>query len=53
MVLFAAHQLYGTATDWWDAYSTSHPNAETITWTEFKDSFRAHFVPAGLIELKK
>jgi hypothetical protein len=53
-VLFAAHQLYGPAADWWDAYSTSHPNAySTITCTEFKDSFHAHFVPAGLIELKK
>jgi hypothetical protein len=30
-VLFAAHQLYGPAADWWDAYSTSHPDAETIT----------------------
>jgi hypothetical protein len=52
-VLFAAHQLYGLAVDWWDAYSALHPDAETITWTEFKDSFCAHFVPAGLIELKK
>jgi hypothetical protein len=52
-VLFAAHQLYGPAANWWDAYSTSHLNAETITWTKFKDSFRAHFVPAGLIESKK
>jgi hypothetical protein len=45
--------LYGPATDWWDAYSASHLNAETITWTEFKDSFCAHFVPTDLIELKK
>jgi hypothetical protein len=52
-VLLAAHQLYGPASDWWDLYSASHPDAETITWTEFKDSFHAHFVPAGLIELKK
>jgi hypothetical protein len=28
-------------------------DAETITWTEFKDSFFAHFIPADLIELKK
>jgi hypothetical protein len=52
-VPFAAHQLYGPAIDWWDAYSASHLDAETITWTEFKDTFRAHFVPAGLIEPKK
>jgi hypothetical protein len=52
-VLFAAHQLYGPAADWWDAYSASHLDAETITWTKFKDSFHTHFVPIGLIELKK
>jgi hypothetical protein len=45
--------LYGPAADWWDAYSVSHPNAKTITWSKFKDSFCAHFIPAGLIELKK
>jgi hypothetical protein len=45
--------LFGPATDWWDAYSALHLNAETITWTEFKDSFHSHFIPAGLIELKK
>jgi hypothetical protein len=52
-VVFAAHQLDGPAADWRDAYSASHPDAETITWTEFKDSFRAHFIPAGHIELTK
>jgi hypothetical protein len=45
--------LYGPAADWWDAYSVSHPNAKIITWSKFKDSFCAHFIPAGLIELKK
>jgi hypothetical protein len=52
-VLFAAHQLYGLATDWWDAYSTKHLNAEAITWAQFRTSFCAHFVPGGLIGLKK
>ena len=52
-IVFATHQLYGPAADWWDAHSTLHPNAEAITWNEFKTSFRAHFVPAGLIRLKK
>jgi hypothetical protein len=52
-VLFATHQLYGPAVDWWDAHSASHPNAEAITWDQFKTSFRAHFVPDGHIGLKK
>jgi hypothetical protein len=52
-VLFAAHQLYGPTADWLDAYSASHMNAEAITWAQFRTSFRAHFVPDGLIGLKK
>jgi hypothetical protein len=38
-ILFAAHQLHGPAADWWDAQSASHPNAEAITWDQFKTSF--------------
>jgi hypothetical protein len=52
-VLFDAHQLYGPAEDWWNAYSTSHPNVEAITWAQLKTSFHAHFVPDGPIGLKK
>src|ERR1041384_2519221 len=52
-VLFAAHQLLGPAADWWDAYCDAHANMDTITWQEFRDAFRAHFVPIGLIQLKK
>jgi hypothetical protein len=52
-VLFAAHQLYVSATDWWDAHSATHLNAEAITWDQFKTSFHAHFVLDGLLGLKK
>jgi hypothetical protein len=50
---FSAHQLYGPSADWWDAYSTSQPNVEAITWAEIRTNFHAHFIPAGLIGLKK
>jgi hypothetical protein len=30
-VLFAAHQLYGTAANWWDTYCNTHANVDTIT----------------------
>jgi hypothetical protein len=30
-VLFAAHQLFGTAADWWEAYRNSHQNVGAIT----------------------
>jgi hypothetical protein len=30
-VLFAAHQLYGTATNWWETHCNTHANVDTIT----------------------
>jgi hypothetical protein len=37
-VLFAAHQLYGTAANWWETYCNTQVNVDTITWNEFKAS---------------
>jgi hypothetical protein len=52
-VLFAAHQLVGPAADWWDTYVEAHEELETINWQEFRNSFRIHHVPLGVIKLKK
>jgi hypothetical protein len=30
-VLFTAHQLFGTAIDWWETYRNSHQNVGAIT----------------------
>ncbi|CAN6339112.1 unnamed protein product [Urochloa humidicola] len=52
-VLYASGCLEGTAGDWWDAYTAAHANPDTITWQEFRTSFRNHHIPAGLMKLKK
>jgi hypothetical protein len=52
-VLFASHQLVGPAVDWWDAYVEAHEEPEAINWQEFKNSFRSHHVPLGVMKLKK
>jgi hypothetical protein len=52
-VLFALHQLEGPAADWWDAYVEAHEVPESINWQEFKNSFRSHHVPLGVMKLKK
>jgi hypothetical protein len=52
-VLFAAHQLYGTAANWWETYCNTHVNVDTITWNEFKARFRSHYVSRGTMKLKK
>jgi hypothetical protein len=52
-VLFAAHQLYGTAANWWETYCNAHVNVDTITWNEFKACFHTHYVHRGTMKLKK
>jgi hypothetical protein len=52
-VLFAAHQLYGTAANWQEIYCNAHVNVDTITWNEFKARFCTNYVPRGTMKLKK
>jgi hypothetical protein len=52
-VIFATHQLYGTATNWWETYCNTHVHVDTITFNEFKARFRTHYVPRETMKLKK
>jgi hypothetical protein len=52
-VLSVAHQLFGTASDWWETYHNHHLNANAISWNEFKAHFRTHYVPHVTLKLKK
>jgi hypothetical protein len=52
-VLFVVHQLFGTATNWWETYCNTHADVDPITWNEFKARFCNHYVPCGTIKLKK
>ena len=52
-VNFAAHQLKGTAADWWDNYCAAHANPADIEWEEFASGFRANHIPAGLMDMKR
>jgi hypothetical protein len=45
--------LVGPVVDWWDAYVEAHEEPETINWQEFRNSFRTHHVPLGVMILKK
>jgi hypothetical protein len=51
-VLFATHQLFGTAANWWETYCSTHADVDSITWNEFKAHFRNHYVPRGTMKLK-
>jgi hypothetical protein len=52
-VLFAVHQLFGMAADWWETYCNTHAAIDTIAWNEFKARFYNHYVPRGTMKLKK
>jgi hypothetical protein len=52
-VLFAAHQLYGTAANWWETYYNTHVNVDAITWNDFEAHFCTHYVPRGSMKLKR
>jgi hypothetical protein len=52
-VLFAVHQLFGMATNWWEIYYNTHIDVDSITWNEFKAHFCNHYVPRGTMKLKK
>jgi hypothetical protein len=49
---FAAQQLRGAARIWWDNYCAMQPDGHVISWEEFRNAFRAHHIPEGLIERK-
>jgi hypothetical protein len=49
-VLFATHQLFGTATNWWETYYNTHVDVDSITWNKFKARFRNHYVPRGTMK---
>jgi hypothetical protein len=52
-VLLASHQLSSPVADWWDAYVKAYEEPKSINWTEFRAAFHAHYVPQGVIKLKK
>jgi hypothetical protein len=45
--------LEGLASEWWSAYTVAHAAPNTITLQEFRDSFRVHHKPSGVIEIKQ
>ena len=52
-VLYASGRLEGAASNWWDAFTTVHANADAITWQEFQVNFYAHHIPSGIVKLKE
>ena len=49
---YAVQQLRGLARMWWDHYHGMLPADHVVNWDEFKNAFRAHHIPAGLLDRK-
>jgi hypothetical protein len=51
--LFTAQQLCGDASVWWANYTTTRPADYQVTWFEFRNAFRAHYIQAGVMRKKR
>jgi hypothetical protein len=49
-VIYAAGQLRGSSLDWWESYPARDHDA--ITWVQFRECFRNHHIPAGVMKMK-
>jgi hypothetical protein len=49
---FSTQQLRSTTHIWWDNYFSMLLVDHVVTWDEFKNAFRAHHIPEGLMERK-
>jgi hypothetical protein len=50
--MFAAQQPRGAAGAWWANLLTTQPAGHCVTWAEFREAFRAHYIPKGVMTMK-
>jgi hypothetical protein len=50
--LFDAQQLRGPASTWWANFAVVQPTGHLVTWAEFKQTFREHYIPEGYLQMK-
>jgi hypothetical protein len=50
---FTAQQLWGDASAWWANYTATRPVDYQVSWAEFCDAFRAHYIPEGMMRKKR
>jgi hypothetical protein len=47
---FATLQLRGKALMWWEHYKSMQPTGHEVTWAKFKQDFKYHHIPKGLMD---
>jgi hypothetical protein len=51
--LFTAQQLRGDASTWWANYTATRPADYQVSWAEFRNAFRAYYIPTGVMRKKR
>jgi hypothetical protein len=51
-VEYVSHQLHGPAGIWWSHRRHTLPAQVEIIWDQFKEAFRGHYIPPGLMATK-
>jgi hypothetical protein len=51
-VRFAAQQLLGSTSTWWDTSNAMQPMGHHVTWQEFTTAFREYYIPMGVLNRK-
>jgi hypothetical protein len=49
---YAGHQLQGPVGIWWNHRRTTFPANVDVIWDQFKEAFKGHFIPPGLMAIK-
>ena len=49
---YAVQQLRGPSRMWSDHYHRMQQADHVVSWNEFKEAFRAHHIPTGLLDRK-
>ena len=51
-VRFAAQELLGLASAWWDTFNAMQQLDHWVTWQEFTAAFREFYIPTGVLNRK-
>jgi hypothetical protein len=51
-VRFAAQQLLGSTSAWWDTFNAMQRVGHPMTWQEFTTAFHKYFIPMGVLNRK-
>ena len=49
---FAAQQLLGSASMWWDTFNAMQSADHRVTWQEVTAAYREYYIPAGVLNRK-